>query len=342
MGTAAFAVPILQALIATEDYCPFLLITQPDVKVGRKQVWQMPLTKELALAQGIKVLQPTTLKDGETAKYLRDEAVDLIITAAYGKILPTDMLTAPKYGAINIHGSLLPKYRGASPIQNTLLNGEQTAGISIIDMVEEMDAGAIYAKYELAIDNTINYGELETALANLAANKIVDFLDAYFAGKLTKTEQDPAQVSKCKLLTRTDGAINWSKTANEIHNQIRAFNPWPNTFTNYNDKRVKIYASKLCDLQQIDLPEAPAASLLSNYEKILTEVQATALAAGTEAQTAIAGTVLFNKQGRLFVACRDGILEITDLQFANSKHCALKDIAHNISIFSKFATPEEV
>lgn len=332
MGTAKFAVPILKALIDSEKYRPCLLITQPDVQVGRKRTWQMPATKITALEHGIEVLQPQTLKNNETAAYLLEQEIDLIITAAYGKILPQAMLKAPKSGAINIHGSLLPKYRGASPIQSTLLNGDKVGGVSVIEMVEKMDAGAIYASYSRNIGADTDYGELETELSELAAENIITFLDDYFAGKLQACPQQEADVSYCKLLSRDDGLIDWTKSATEIHNLIRAFNPWPNTFTDYQNKRVKIYASKVFNSDNSDLPITLSALIKENYDSLKSDNGNVPLEA--------CGTVLANKQGRLFVACNNSILEITDMQFAGSKRCAIKDIAHNLSIFSQFKNVE--
>lgn len=327
MGTASFALPSFNALIDSGKYKPVVLVTQADKKVGRKQVLEMPEPKKIALAADIPCLQFASCKSAESIEALRAYNIDLIVTAAYGQILPEAMLNLPKFGAVNLHGSLLPKYRGASPIQTAILNGDEYSGVTIMKMVKAMDAGCIYQQYKLPIAPDMTYTDLETALANLVAEHLVEFLDAYFAGKVVGEEQELAKVSFCHMLQREDGLIDWRKSALEIHNKVRAFYPWPNAYSTYNAKNLKIYKSRLVSLT--DLPE--------HWQNMLIENQKNLLAA----QKTLNGAVLANK-GRLIIGTKEGFLEILELQFAAAKRLSAKDVAHNFKIGSYLGTELEI
>lgn len=319
MGTASFALPSFKALIDSGKYKPVVLVTQADKKVGRKQILEMPEPKKMALAADIPCLQFTSCRSEDSIVSLQAYNIDLIVTAAYGQILPEAMLALPKFGAINLHGSLLPKYRGASPIQTAILNGDKYSGVTIMKMVKAMDAGCIYRQYEQEIGENMTYTDLETALANLVSKKLVGFLDEYFAGQVVGKEQDPAQVSFCHMLKREDGLIDWTKSAQAIHNQVRAFYPWPNAYSFYNDKLLKIYVSSLVNLAS--LTEYQLNTLQSNAATL------------QEAGKSINGAILFNK-GRLIVGTGSNYLEICELQFAGGKHLQANDVAHNFPIGS--------
>ncbi len=321
MGTADFAVPILKELIACDYYRPLALVTQPDTVIGRKRDLHMPPAKVTALEHSIPCLQFTTFKDLANVQALRDLDLDLIVTAAYGKILPSSVLDLPKFGAINIHGSLLPELRGASPIQTAILQGKQETGVSIIKMVKAMDAGCIYAQYRQTIGPDMTYKDLEASLANLAARNIVKFLDAYFANQVQGVEQDENSVTYCHLLQREDGLLNWHEPALNLYNKIRAFYPWPDTFTDYGGKTMKIYSAALPQIS--DLTPHQQQILNDSLQKI------------KSANTQPDGKVVLNK-GCLLVACADGFLELQEIQFAGGKRLAAGEIAHNFPLLSQF------
>lgn len=327
MGTASFALPSFKALIDSGKYKPVVLVTQADKKVGRKQTLEMPEPKKMALAADIPCLQFINCRSEDSIAALKAYNIDLIVTAAYGQILPEAMLALPKFGAINLHGSLLPKYRGASPIQTAIFNGDKYSGVTIMKMVKAMDAGSIYRQYKQEIGENMTYTDLETALANLVAKKLVDFLDEYFAGQIVGKEQDPAQISFCHMLKREDGLVDWTKSAQAIHNQIRAYYPWPNAYSFYNDKMLKIYVSRLVDLA--NLTEQQINILQSNVSTL------------QKAEKTLSGAVLFNK-GRLIIGTSADYLEICELQFAGSKRLSAKDVAHNFSIGSYIGSAKQV
>lgn len=320
MGTASFALPSLRALIASEKYKPVVVVTQLDKKVGRKQELTMPEPKKLALEAGIPCLQFVSCKDPSSVAALADYDIDLIVTAAYGQILPEAMLNLPKCGAINLHGSLLPKYRGASPIQTAILNGDAESGVTIMKMVKAMDAGCIYQQFSLPISENMTYSDLEADLAELVAKNLVAFLDRYFAKQVVGKEQDAAKVTFCHMLKREDGLIDWSETAQNIHNKIRAFYPWPNAYSSYKGKTLKIYQSRLVDLA--NLPDNLSATVKHNLDSLALNKQD------------LASVVLANK-GRLIVGTGDGLLEICELQFAGSKCLLAKEAAHNFALLSQ-------
>ena len=170
---------------------------------------------------------------------IKKEKPDLVIVASYGKIIPKDILDIPKHGTINIHPSLLPKYRGASPIQTAILNNDDT-GISIMLMDEKMDHGAIIASVEHKLTNKIKHKELEKQLAIKGAKLLIEVLPKWIAGKIKPKEQDHKKASYTKVFKREDGEINWKKSPEEIERQVRAFDPWPGTFTIWKNKRIKI------------------------------------------------------------------------------------------------------
>lgn len=228
-GTADFAVPILEALI--KNGWPIkLVVTQPDQPAGRHQILQPPPVKILAEKLGLKVLQPLRLNSkfdppagGRNSK--------LFIVCAYGQFLPPELLKIPRYGAINIHPSLLPKYRGPSPIQTAILNGDQETGVSLILLDEEMDHGPILTQKATPIGPNETYPELAARLAQLSAEVLMEVLPKWLQDQIEPKPQDHSQATFTKSLTREDGRIDWSRPAREIYNQWRALQPWPGVFT---------------------------------------------------------------------------------------------------------------
>ena len=244
MGTPDFAVPSLQMLIdRNETVCA--VFTQPDKPKGRGHKLQAPPVKELALAHNIPVYQPATLRDEEPQRLLSDLAPELIVVAAYGKLLPKAVLDLPKYGCINVHGSLLPKYRGAAPIQWAVINGEQTTGVTTMYMGEGMDTGDMLLKAETPIGPEETAGELFDRLMVLGAELLGKTLDALAAGTLERIPQDETQATKAPMLSKELSKLDFHRPAVELHDLIRGLNPWPCAVVELDGKRLKLLASKV-------------------------------------------------------------------------------------------------
>ena len=244
MGTPDFAVPSLQKLLDRGDeVCA--VFTQPDKPKGRGHKLQAPPVKELALAHGIPVYQPPTLKDEEPQRLIRDLAPEVIVVAAYGKLLPPAVLDTPKYGCINVHGSLLPKYRGAAPIQWAVIRGEKTTGVTTMQMARGMDTGDILLQAETAIGPEESAGELFDRLKDLGAQLLGETLDALLAGTLTATPQQEEDATLAPMLTKELSLIDWTRPAQEIHDLIRGLDPWPCAVATLDGRRLKLLASRV-------------------------------------------------------------------------------------------------
>ncbi len=236
MGTAEFSVFILQALLAGAEYNIAAVITVADKPVGRKQIITPPLVKILAQQYNVPVCQPENLEKSEFLDFLRKINPDLIVVAAYGKILPEKILKLPKYGCINVHPSLLPKYRGASPIQTAILNGEKETGVSIILMDKKMDHGPILAQEKTPVAISSTYPILAAKLEILSADLLIKTVAEWTKGKIKPRKQNDQEATYTKTLKKEDGRIDWGKSGEEIERQIRAFQPWPGTYTFFRDK----------------------------------------------------------------------------------------------------------
>ena len=234
-GTHHFATHILQALIDDPTICIDVVITQPDKPVGRKKVMTAPPVKILAEKHGITVDQPSTLKI-----YELPTEIDLGITAQYGLLVPQHILDTPKKGILNVHTSLLPKYRGASPIQSALIAGDTTTGVTIMRMGVGLDTGPILKQEEISIETHDTYLQLDEKLAQRAAPLLLETISGYMTGEITPQEQDDALATHCKQFKREDGRINWQETTKTIYNQYRGLTPWPGIFTTLDDKRLKL------------------------------------------------------------------------------------------------------
>lgn len=228
MGTPEFSAIILEGLCQSE-YKPILVVTMPDKPVGRKQIIIPPLVKLLAQKYKISLIQPEKILDSKLQ--ILDSKPDLIVAVAYGQILPKEILEIPKYGCLNVHPSLLPKYRGSSPIQYAILNGDKKTGVTIILMDEKMDHGPILAQREIMIEENEAGKTLHDKLAELGTRLLLETIAKWQRGLIKPEAQDENKVTYSKVLTRDDGKINWRKTAEEIERQIRAFNLWPESFT---------------------------------------------------------------------------------------------------------------
>lgn len=247
-GTSDFAIPTLSTLIENSTESP-VVITQPDKPTGRKGIMSPSPVKTYALKNKLKVLQPETLKNEEFFEIFKDLKPDICILVSYGKIIPEKYLSIPKYGFINVHPSLLPKYRGPSPIQTAILNGDEESGVTIMLMDKEVDHGPILSTSNYRLSITKNFKEAESELAELGAELLNKILPEYISGKLKPREQDHSKATFSKILTREDGKINWNLAAKEITNQIRALNPEPGTWTKWDNKILNIISADSSDLE---------------------------------------------------------------------------------------------
>jgi len=246
-GTPEFGAIILEEL-TKGGYQPILVITAPDKPVGRGQILTPPPVKVIAQKYKIPTLQPDKILDSKFK--IQDSKPDLIVVAAYGQILPKEILDIPKRGSLNVHPSLVPKYRGASPIQHVILNGEKKTGITIILMDEKMDHGPILNQRALEIEEDETSTTLHDTLANLGASLLMETIPKWMRGKIKPRPQDDAQATFTKILTREDGRINWKKTAEDLEREIRAFDYWPGSFTFWEKRdgtivRIKILKTRV-------------------------------------------------------------------------------------------------
>lgn len=244
MGTPDFAVPCLQALIDDgHDVCA--VFTQPDKPKGRHGVLSAPPVKELALKYDIPVYQPDLLKNYEIKSFFASLGADLALVVAYGKILPEEFLNAPKYGCINMHASLLPKLRGAAPIQWSIINGEKRSGVTAMQMDKGLDTGDILLSESVEIRDDETAQELHDELSVLGAQVMRKTLLMLQKGVLLPIRQDDSQSTYAPILTKELSAIDWQKSALQIHNQIRGLYPWPGASAVLNGKTLKIHSAKL-------------------------------------------------------------------------------------------------
>lgn len=244
MGTPEFAVPCLQHIIqAGHQVCS--VYTQPDKPKGRGYTLTPPPVKQCALEHGIPVYQPKTLKDGEATAKLRELAPDCIVVVAYGKILPPEIIHLPVKGCVNVHASLLPKYRGAAPIQWSVINGEKKSGVTTMFMDEGLDTGDMLLKAECPIGPDTTSGELHDQLSTLGANLIVETLRQLKNGEISRIKQEDSLSCYAPMLHKGLSWIDWNKSANEVHNLIRGLQPWPVAQTKLKGKALKIHKSRL-------------------------------------------------------------------------------------------------
>ena len=293
MGTPDFAVPSLEALVsAGHEVCG--VFSQPDKPVGRHQNKLKPTpVKVCAESHSIPVFQPTTLRDGEALSQLKELEPELVVVAAYGRVLPNEMLELPPMGCINVHSSLLPKYRGSAPINWAVVNGDAETGVTIMHMAEELDAGDIIDQVAtpIAPDETVD--QVHDRLAALGGELLIRVVDSIQNGTARRTPQDPSQVTYAPMLSRELCPIDWSMSAKAIHDKVRGLTPWPATSTDaFTEQPVKVFS-----------------------------VAETGETTGKEA-----GTVLNADKNGIDVACGDGkVLRILELQAPGSRRMAAAD-----------------
>ena len=314
MGTPEYATYSLQALIEA-DLKPVLCVSQPDKPWGRKQVILPTPVKELAVANNIPVLQPVKIKTAEFQENLADYRPDLIVTAAYGRILPQNILDLPRLGCINVHGSLLPRYRGASPVQQSIINGDEITGITILRMTMAMDAGDILRQASIPLKDEYNVATLMTELGKLGGSVLPGTIKDLVAGKISEIPQDETKATYVSLLDRSVGKIDFTRSARTIFNLVRGTDPWPGAYTGYNGKRLKIYRSHVIDTHSAEVGKYNIAKYFP-------------------------GEILPAPKGELWVGTGDGILALDELQFTGGKRLDARDCAHNFAVGSRFVLEE--
>ena len=244
MGTPDFAVPCLQRLLEDGHEVP-AVFTQPDKPVGRHAVLTPPPVKQLALSHRIPVYQPTKMRDGTAAALLRELAPDCLVVVAYGRILPQEILDVPPRGCVNIHGSLLPRYRGAAPIQWSVIRGETVTGVTSMFMDAGMDTGDIIDTLTTPIGENETAGELFERLAPLGARLLSTTLAAIADGTVTRRPQNDAEATMAPMLEKAMGRLDLTRPARELHNQVRGMNPWPGAFCTAGGKTLKIHETRV-------------------------------------------------------------------------------------------------
>ncbi len=244
MGTPEFAVPCLQKLIDI-GHDVTGVFTQPDKPQGRKMILTPPPVKVLAEKNGIKVYQPIKMRDGTAFEMLKEANPELVIVVAYGKILPKEILDYPKYGCINIHASLLPKLRGAAPIQWSIINGFDKTGVTSMQMDEGLDTGDMLLTGEIEIGENMNAGELHDELSKLGASVLEETIDLLLKDKLLPQKQNHDEFTYAPMLSKELSPIDWNCSAREIHNKIRGLSPWPSANAKLNGKTVKIHKTAI-------------------------------------------------------------------------------------------------
>ena len=287
MGTPDFAVPCLQAILDDgHEVCG--VFTQPDKPKGRGYTLTPPPVKELALQYHLPVYQPNTLRTGEAYEILKELSPDLIAVVAYGKLLPKEILDLPPMGCVNVHGSLLPKYRGAAPIQWAVLNGDKVTGVTTMFMAEGMDTGDILLTAETAIPENETSGELFDRLKDMGAELLVKTIHGLEKGELTPIPQNEAEATHAPMLSKELSTIDWTASAWEVHNKVRGLSPWPTAHTLYHGKRMKVLETEVFPEKNGEPGKA------------------------------------FSENGEFFVYCGSGAVRLITVQPENSKRMAGK------------------
>jgi methionyl-tRNA formyltransferase len=306
MGTPEFAVPSLEALLRSDDHVVGV-VSQPDRPKGRGQQLVAPPVKLVAERAGIPILQPLKIRTPEFLQALSAWQPDLIAVTAYGRILHTPILTLPPMGCVNVHGSLLPKYRGAAPVQWAVINGETKTGITTMLMDEGMDTGPMLLQEELDISRDDTAGTLAPRLAELGGRLLVDTIAQLKAGTLVPKRQDDGQATMAPLLKKEDGLIDWTMNATSLANRARGLSPWPGAYTFFGEERWNIWK---------------AVSMMG-------------------ATTERPGTIVTVNKQVILVATGEGILEIHEIQTANSKRMSVVQFlaGHRVTAGMQLGSP---
>mgnify|MGYP001817162654 FL=1 len=289
-GSPAFAVPCLDALHEISDVAA--VISQPDRPAGRGLAMRPPAVKTRALELGLEVWQPTKVRTDEFSEKLRALGVDVAVVVAYGRILPVAVLEAPRMGCVNVHASLLPRWRGAAPIQWAIARGDQQTGVTLMQMDEGMDTGPILATSSTRIERDDDAATLGERLSKMGAALLRDELPRYVAGELTPQAQDDEYATMAPLLDKEHGRIDWDKPSDAVHNQIRGMNPWPGAHTVLGDRHIKVHRS---------------------------------VASTLDPEGALPGQVIALDPEGILEACADGTLEIQEIQESGRRRVAARD-----------------
>lgn len=296
-GTPDFAVPALQALTTTEHEV-VAVYTQPDRPAGRGRQLQASPVKCCAIENGIQVLQPASLKDPHDVEALRALSADLMVVAAYGLLLPLPVLQAPLLGCINIHASILPRWRGAAPIQRAILAGDQQTGITLMQMDVGLDTGDMLATRSIDIAPSVTAEMLHDDLKVIGAELLLQHLHNIEHGNIKSEKQDDAEACYASKLSKQEAEVDWGQSAQQLHREIRAFNPWPVSYSTLRGKSVKIWA----------------ADLLADECNLLP------------------GQVIAHNRDGIRVCCGSGVLNITELQFAGKKRSHAAQLLNSIDL----------
>lgn len=302
MGTASFSLAVLKMLIE-EDYNIVGVVTQPDRYVGRKKVLTMPDVKVEALKYDIPVIQPARIKEDYQA--VADLKPDLIITAAYGQIVPQAVLDIPRLGCINVHASLLPLYRGGAPVHQAIIDGQEKTGVTIMYMVKKMDAGDMIAQKETPILEDDTVGILYDRLSDLGAELLKETLPDILKGINQRIPQDENLVTYAPTLSREDERLDWNMSARQVYNKVRGTNPWPGSYTTYQGKTVKIWAGQVHQCENAMKHHAHQDN----------------------------GTIVKIFKDAIGVKVNDGVYLITELQLEGKKRMSVKDYLNGHCIF---------
>lgn len=246
MGTPDFSATVLKGLLESDQYEVLAVVTQPDRAVGRKKEIRITPVKEVALSYGLPIYQPEKLSGSPEMEAIMNLGADGIVTAAFGQFLPSKLLASMDF-AVNVHASLLPKHRGGAPIHYALIQGDEEAGVTIMEMVKEMDAGDMISRRSIPITDEDNVGTLFEKLAIVGRDLLLDTLPAYLAGDIQPEAQDPSQVTFSPNIRPEEERLDWTKTNRQLFNQIRGMNPWPVAHTLWQGGRFKIYEAELAD-----------------------------------------------------------------------------------------------
>lgn len=302
MGTASFSLAVLKMLIE-EGYNIVGVVTQPDRYVGRKKVLTMPDVKVEALKYDIPVIQPARIKEDYQA--VADLKPDLIITAAYGQIVPQAVLDIPRLGCINVHASLLPLYRGGAPVHQAIIDGQEKTGVTIMYMIKKMDAGDMIAQKETPILEEDTVGILYDRLSDLGAKLLKETLPDILKGTNQRIPQDENLVTYAPTLSREDERLDWNMSARQVYNKVRGTNPWPGSYTTYQGKTVKIWAGQVHQCENAMKHHAHQDN----------------------------GTIVKIFKDAIGVKVNDGVYLITELQLEGKKRMSVKDYLNGHCIF---------
>jgi methionyl-tRNA formyltransferase len=304
-GSPDFAVPCLEATHDISDIA--VVISQPDRPAGRGLAMRPPAVKKRALELGLEVWQPKKVRTAEFAEKLRALEADVAVVVAYGRILPRGVLDAPRTGCVNVHASLLPRWRGAAPIQWSIVHGDEETGVTLMQVDEGMDSGAILATVSTPIAADEDAATLSDRLSRMGAELLREQLAPYVAGDLTPQPQDDGAVTMAPLLKKEHGRIDWNKSAQAVHNQIRGMNPWPGAHTVLGERRIKVHRTVASTLDPEGAP--PGQVIALDPEGIL-------------------------------VACAEGTLEIQELQESGRKRVDARSFAsgRGVAVGDRFAS----